>query len=78
MYFLLVGAIIYAYGTAIYPISTVIYLIGTKLYIIPVLQFDAKDEEGNVSTHDSVLSVELIKHTETYSLEDEHWSIHWR
>ena len=53
-----------------------IYLIGSTLYIIPVLQFDAKDEEGNVSTHDSMLSVESIKHTETYSLGDEHWSIY--
>ena len=43
------------------------------LYIIPVLQFDAEDEEGNVSTQ---LSVEPIKHTETYSLGDEHWSIY--
>ena len=76
MYFLSVGAVIYTYGTAIYLISAVIYLIGDMLYIIPVLQFDAKDEEGNISTHDSMLSVEPVKHTETYSLEDEHWSIY--
>ena len=53
-----------------------IYLIGTALYIIPVLQFDAEYKEGNVSTHDSVLSIEPIEHTETYSLRDEHWSIY--
>ena len=53
-----------------------IYLIGTTLYIIFVLQFDAKDQEGNISTHDSVLPVEPVKHTETYSLEDKHWSIY--
>ena len=51
-----------------------IYLIGTALYII-ALQFHAEDQEGNVSTHDSVLPVEPVKHTETYSLQDEHWSI---
>ena len=76
MYFLLVGAIIYTYSTAIYLTSAMIYLIGNALYIIPVLQFDAEDEEGNISTHDSVLSVEPVKHTETYSLEDEQWSIY--
>ena len=76
MYFPLVGAIIYTYSAMIYLISAMIYLIGTTLYIIPVLQFDAKDEEGNVSTHNSMLSVEPIKPTETYSLEDEHWSIY--
>ena len=53
-----------------------IYLINAKLYIILVLQFNAEDQEGNVSTHDSVLPVEPVKHTETYSLEDEHWSIY--
>ena len=74
--FFLVGAIVYTYGAMIYPISTTIYLRGTAFYIIPVLQFDAKDEEGNVSTHDSMLSIEPVKHTETYSLEDEHWSIY--
>ena len=50
MYFLSVGTVIYTYGAVIYPISAVIYLIGTALYIIPVLQFTAEDEEGNVST----------------------------
>ena len=74
--FFLVGTIVYLYGTAIYLVSAAIYLIGTTLYIIPVLQFNAKDEEGNVSTHDSILSVEPIKHTETYSLRNEHWSIY--
>ena len=76
MYFLLVGTVIYTYSATIYLISTMIYLIGAVLYIIPVLQFDAEDEEGNVSTHDSMLSVEPVKHTETYSLGDEHWSIY--
>ena len=74
--FFSVGTIVYPYSTAIYPVSTTIYLIGTVLYIIPVLQFDAEDKEGNVSTHDSMLSIEPVKHTETYSLRDEHWSIY--
>ena len=64
------------YSTVIYLFSTVIYLISTTFYIILVLQFDAEDQEGNVSTHDSILPVEPLKHTETYSLEDEHWSIY--
>ena len=46
------------------------------IYIILVLQFNAEDQEENISTHDSVLPVEPVKHTETYSLEDEHWSIY--
>ena len=45
------------------------------LYIILVLRFDAEDQEGNISTHDSVLPVEPVKHTGTYFPEDEHWSI---
>ena len=53
-------------------ISTVIYLIGATIYIALVLQFNPEEQEGNVSTHDSVLPVEPVKHTKTYSLEDEH------
>ena len=66
--FFWVGTVVYTYSATIYLVSAAIYLIGATLYIIPVLQFDAEDEEGNVSTHDSVLSIEPIKHTETYSL----------
>ena len=66
--FFSVGAIVYMHGAMIYLVS--------MLYIVPVLQFNAKDEEGNVSTHDSVLSIEPIKHTENYSLWDKHWSIY--
>ena len=54
-----------------------ICLIGTTIYIVLVLQFDAEDQDGNVSTQDSILPVEPTKHTETYSLEDEHWSIYY-
>ena len=72
----MVGAVVYTYGTTIDLVSTTIYLIGAALYIIPVLQFDAKDKEGNVSTNNSMLSIEPVKHTETYSLGDEHWSIY--
>ena len=64
------------YSAILYLCSAMIYLIGAMLYIILVLQFDAEDQEGNVSTHDSVLPVEPVKHTETYSPEDEHWSIY--
>ena len=65
--FFSVGAV-YTYSATIYPISAMIYLRGTTFYIVPVLQFDAEDEEGNVSTHNSVLSIEPIKHTETWSI----------
>ena len=68
--------VIYTYGAILYPIPTIIYLIGAMLYIILVLQFDAEDQDGNVSCHDSILAVEPVKHTETYSLDDEHWSIY--
>ena len=53
-----------------------IYLISTILYTIFILQFDAEDHKENISTHDSVLLVEPVKHTETYSPEEEHWSIY--
>ena len=63
------------YDSILYLLSTVICLIGAVIYIVLVLQFDVADQDGNVSPHDSILPVEPVKQTETYSLEDEHRSI---
>ena len=60
------------YSAILYLLAAMICLISTAIYSVLVLQFDAEDQDGNVLTHDSVLPVEPFKHTEIYSLEDEH------